>query len=140
MNDLTFNRDSWHYKLVYVWGQSNPNQPVTLCQYTQQVLWEVLMIVAMVTATLIFIALGIIALVDVVLSIWFTIRYGIEMLSDSVLVVGIILGGYLMHIMITQYEHRRSNKVTRMNVQYDSLTKSIYTRWRNPFCTLVEFR
>jgi hypothetical protein len=157
MNSLTFNKDSWHYKIAtkvvgyrprndddWYEGASDNND---MCTYTRHVMGALLLIS-------VGIALGLYAfyaLVEVILGIAFSLMYWSWMFSSlgavGFVFLSIVSAAYGIKTLVNRINesrlmNRREYFKHRLNgiVKPDGFIKNAYKSWKEKYCVRIEFK
>lgn len=139
MKTLTFNANSVHHKLA-VFGNLNEYRSTDICTYTRSVLWGLFKFLGCVLLSLVLVVFASTALVEVVLSVVFSLYTGTFMFSELglataivLVVVGIFVGVKFTYDKIGEHSNDpRSNKP-------DGFIKSAYRSFKGKYCVRVTF-
>lgn len=130
---ITFNRNSWHFRLATTYGPMYRWEHTTdICRYTRSVFFG-LLLVLVITAGLGLITWG---LVDMGLWLYFLFNgYLLEPIGPAIIIFASILVGLVVGTVFLGFE-----VIQTVNISTPSFVKQAYYSWKDKYCSRVEFK
>lgn len=141
MKSLTFNRNSWHFKLA-LFGDRR-RTPDDLCTYIRYVIYGFFEILAITIMSAIMIAGLSYAFWDAVFAIGFSLYYGIMLIYGGTWVT-IIIFSILCFIAFIVWMHSlgvfTSIKESIPTLKEDSFVRQAYKSHKEKYCAKIDFK
>lgn len=129
---VTFNTNSWHYKLASTYTSFSPYIHTDICSYTRKVVLSFFSL-AMIALASVFIGWGII---DVALWAWFFYHgYFLGLMGPGIVTISLSIAVLIIagDTLLSSLRHYKTQKEP-------GFIRKAYRSWKDKYCVKVEFK